>query len=107
MFLRSESSQTFKITVTKDRPLVSFVTMIAPSPNWVVGLDSLNLVQDGVFVNTYKQSLNAYDAGTEEGDRGENFSTNNASTNPKQRINKLSGRGFDTPFAEVELVLID
>ena len=108
MFLRDTSSQTFKITVTRTNSLVSFVTMIAPSPDWVVGLDSLDLLDnDGSFLSSIERDLFAYDGGTEEGDVGGNFSIRNRSTSPRERISRLRGRGFDKPFASVDFVKID
>ena len=49
-------------------PMVTAVSMIAPSPDWIVQINNVNLLgDDGYFV--YKRSgfLIAYDAGTDDG----------------------------------------
>gem|GEM_PF-1150288 len=107
LFLNRASSQTFKVTVTRDHPYISFVTMIAPSPDWVVGLDSLNMIEDEGFTDFISRDLFAYDGGTEEGDRGGNFSTRNSSTTPRNSISILRGEGFRAPFARVQLERLD
>lgn len=55
-------------TVSRSRPLVTLVTMIAPSPDWFVGvhglalLDEQNEWHDEIIVTLYP-----YDAGTDDG----------------------------------------
>jgi len=107
LFLSRASSQTFKIIVSQDHPYISLVTMIAPSPDWVVGLDSLKMFEGESFIDFISRDLFAYDGGTEEGDRGGNFSTRNSSTRPRNPINLLSGEGFRAPFARVQLERLD
>ncbi|MFL7794766.1 MAG: spondin domain-containing protein, partial [Anaerolineae bacterium] len=46
---------------------VSVVTMIAPSPDWFVGVSALNLLEDGVWVDEKVVELFPYDAGTDSG----------------------------------------
>lgn len=54
-------------TVTEGRPLVSVVTMIAPSPDWFVGVDGLDLrVRDG-WADRLEVEAVVYDAGTDDG----------------------------------------
>lgn len=96
--------QTVDITVSQDFPLLSFVSMVAPSPDWIVGLDSLILFDGDSFIkDTGDIDLYALNAGTEEGDRGGNFSIKNSSTRNPTPIEKLRGRGFDAPFAKVRI----
>ncbi|MGH1468162.1 MAG: spondin domain-containing protein [Bdellovibrionales bacterium] len=96
--------QTIDVEVNFGFPLISFVTMIAPSPDWIVGLDSLELHDGEKFLeSTGEIDLYAYNAGTEDGDRGGNFSINNSATRNPTPIEKLKGRGFDKPFAKVVL----
>lgn len=47
---------------------LSFASMIAPSPDWFVGINNVNLLADGQWTNEFSIPLYAYDAGTEEGD---------------------------------------
>jgi len=67
--------------VSDEYPLVSFVTMIAPSPDWFTGVTRLDLRDgDGGFVDSVTLDLFAYDAGTED---GTNFSGDNPDTSPQ------------------------
>jgi hypothetical protein len=71
------------IKVSQDYPLVTLVSMIAPSPDWFVGVDSLNLFENGEFVDKKTEILYAYDAGT---DSGTNYTSPNEPTNPFEPI---------------------
>ena len=53
--------------VSEKYPLVSLVSMIAPSPDWFVGVDSLNLFENGSFIKEKTVVLYTYDAGTDSG----------------------------------------
>ena len=55
------------LTVNQDCPLVSVVSMIAPSPDWFVGVSDLSLLEDGVWVEQAVVELLPYDAGTDSG----------------------------------------
>lgn len=96
----SPGSINLEIKVTEDYPLVTLVTMIAPSPDWFVGVDSLNLYEDGDFVDEKTVILYGYDAGT---DSGETYSSPNNPTDPHISIFKIEGYPF---FYEDEIVPI-
>ena len=70
-----------QVSVDSHYPLVSVVTMIAPSPDWFVGVDSEDLcdAQTGRFKNNASFSLGPWDSGT---DSGEQFIAVNQATNP-------------------------
>jgi len=70
-------------------PLVTLVSMVAPSPDWFVGVRDLSLFDNttGEFMQTVVVQLKVYDAGSED---GEAFSLSNADTLPKQPIALLS-----------------
>ncbi len=57
------------IEISSDYPLLTLASMIAPSPDWMIAVNSLNLIDENT--NTWKPSivvdLFPYDAGTEEG----------------------------------------
>lgn len=53
--------------VSTSHPLVSVVTMIAPSPDWFVGLSGVNLFANDVWVSDTTFTLYAFDAGTDDG----------------------------------------
>ena len=69
--------------VDADHPLVSFVTMVAPSPDWFAGVTRLDLRDGDGFVDSITVDLFAYDAGTEDGTM---FSTDNPDTDPQGTI---------------------
>ncbi|MEZ6241671.1 MAG: spondin domain-containing protein [Phycisphaerales bacterium] len=51
----------------ESHPLVTLVTMVAPSPDWFVGVHSVPLFVDGVWVDKLVFDLMPYDAGTDAG----------------------------------------
>lgn len=86
------------VTVSKDSPLISFITMIAPSPDWVIGVSGYSLVRDGDFIEKRTLPLYAMDAGT---DRGLRFSSRNMPVRKAEDIHLLiniSGISIDKPF---------
>ena len=87
----SPGSVSVDFKVSKDYPLVTLVTMIAPSPDWFVGVDSLNLYENGSFVDEKVVTLYAFDAGT---DSGETYTSPNEPTIPPVPIFKIEGYPF-------------
>jgi hypothetical protein len=65
---------------------VSFASMIAPSPDWFIGVSGLNLYSSNKWVADTTVQLFVYDAGTEDGDV---FGYNNPPTNPQQPVSLL------------------
>jgi len=75
------------IEVDSDFALLSVITMIAPSPDWFVGVQGLNLLDgNGNWINHIALDLNNYDAGTED---GIGFSTSNSPSDPRSVIREL------------------
>ncbi|MHC4088200.1 MAG: DM13 domain-containing protein [Planctomycetota bacterium] len=74
-------------------PLVTLTSMVAPSPDWFVGVENLPLYENGQWRKKVVVDLYPWDAGTEE---GTGFSTDNAATVP-QDINR---RITTAPFAQ-------
>ncbi len=89
IFLPGTAMGTFR--VTDEFPLVSLVTMIAPSPDWFVGVHDLNLLSPTGWVDNLVVDLFAYDAGT---DSGATFTSNDINTLPKQHISLITGGPF-------------
>ena len=54
-------------TVSEDRPLVTAVSMIAPSPDWFVGVTGLSLRVEDDWVAELVVELQPWDAGTDDG----------------------------------------
>lgn len=65
---------------------VSFESMLGPTPDWFVGINSINLYNGSRWVTDTTINLYAYDAGTEEGDV---FGYTNPPTVPQQNIHLL------------------
>lgn len=83
-FISPEETDTFLINVNSSHPLLSLLTMIAPTPDWFVGINSLSLVDPaGNWIPQIVLDLNSYDAGTED---GTGLSLNNPATNPQSVI---------------------
>ena len=90
--LSPEAIVTFSdVTLSTDHPRVTLVTMIAPSPDWFVGVSSLSLLDSsGDWKASVSVDLYPWDAGTEDGTE---FSLGNDPTDPKGVITSLQGVG--------------
>lgn len=55
------------LTAQAQFPLLSIVTMIAPSPDWFIGVHDVDLRPNGVWVRELLIDLHPYDAGTDAG----------------------------------------
>ncbi|MEZ4652174.1 MAG: spondin domain-containing protein [Candidatus Eisenbacteria bacterium] len=64
---RSPGSVDVIFGMHRDYPLVTVVSMIAPSPDWFVGVRSLPLHDGSGWVDSLVVDLYAYDAGTDSG----------------------------------------
>ena len=91
-------SVSLELKVSVNYPLITLVSMIAPSPDWFVGINSLNLFDNGTFVDEKIVVLYAYDAGT---DSGTNYTSLDEPTDPPVPIFKIEGYPF---FYEDEIV---
>ncbi len=84
----SPGSTSLTLTMNRDFPLVSLVTMIAPSPDWFAGVHDLPLLtSQGQWVSEITVDLFAYDAGT---DLGVTYESPNEDANPKLPIVRLN-----------------
>ena len=81
--------KSFDVSDTFSR--VTLVTMIAPSPDWFVGVDALELRPGGQWVNQVTVPLLAWDAGTDD---GTSFGSPDMNSNPKQPIALITGGPF-------------
>ena len=80
---------------TPEYSLVTMLSMIAPSPDWFVGLHDFDLRPDGVWLDEVTLELNSYDAGTEN---GSTFSLSNPATVPQSFILPLDDVEPDGPL---------
>ena len=82
-------------------PLLSVTSMIAPSPDWFVGVNSVSLLKsDGTWIDQMEIDLFAYDAGS---DSGTTFTSPNSDTMPKEEIGRLMGGDFDVKFGTLTI----
>lgn len=80
---------TFKLTT--DHPLLSVITMLAPSPDWFTGVSGVSLYSDGDWIDEVNLPLWVWDAGT---DSGVSFKADNEDTQPRESIRLLSTEHF-------------
>lgn len=80
-------SVTQLVSVDHHRPMVSLVSMIAPSPDWIVGVDSYSLCVGNQWIPNATYDLHLWDAGTDSGKR---FQSRNAATHPRQPITRIT-----------------
>jgi len=86
---RSPGLVSLVFEISRDYPLVTLVSMIAPSPDWFVGVHDLNLLESGDWFESLTRELHPYDAGT---DSGVSFNSANAPTVPPQPIRRITER---------------
>ena len=75
-------------------PLVSLVSMIAPSPDWFVGISGINMCESGNWILDKTIRLKAYDAGTDD---GEAYESADKATTPKREISVVRKNNSDIP----------
>ena len=89
--LATASESLTGVTLTTDHPRVTLLTMVAPSPDWFVGVSGLSMLDNlGGWRESRIVELHPFDAGTEE---GAGFSSTNDGTDPHERIGSLLGKG--------------
>jgi hypothetical protein len=71
--------------------LVSFTTMIAPSPDWFTGLAGVDLAPSGTWLDRIERPLWAWDAGT---DSGATFDAPDADQQPRSCIRLIASPHF-------------
>jgi len=92
------------VIIDKDNSVVSLVSMLAPSPDWYVGVLNVNLVEEGSFIPKKVVEAKVYDAGT---DSGLSFSSADLETMPRENIQLFldsplgDGTKLNAVFAEV------
>eukprot|EP00210_Caulerpa_lentillifera_P004433 g4230.t1 len=96
---------TGELTVSPTYPLISMLTMLAPSPDWMVGVNSVNLCTIGKKTGRKRwmkrcppegaRKLNALDAGTDD---GPSFNSADKITNPRGNITEFNGETIDNIF---------
>ncbi|MFK7848455.1 MAG: spondin domain-containing protein [Rhodothermales bacterium] len=78
---------TLSFNISDQFPLVSLVSMLAPSPDWFVGVHDLNLYENNTWIDELVVDLFVYDAGT---DSGTDYTSPNADTQPAENIFQIN-----------------
>jgi len=81
-------SASMEFDVSQTHPLVTLVTMVAPSPDWFVGVSGLALFQNGQWRDEVRVELAGFDAGT---DSGATYRSADRETIPRAVISRLAG----------------
>lgn len=87
----SPGSTSLQFDLSQDFSKVTLVSMIAPSPDWFVGVSGLELCENGNWANNKVVDLFAYDAGTDD---GTTYIANNSDTSPQAFVSQLKNNIF-------------
>ena len=87
---RSPGTIELELEISRDYPLVTLVTMVAPSPDWFVGVTALRLLESD-WVSERRVALQPWDAGT---DSGETFRSPNRASDPREPIRLIDNGPF-------------
>jgi len=82
----SPGSVSLELEISSEFPLVTLVSMLAPSPDWFVGVTALSLLDDDGWADEMTIDLHPYDAGT---DSGTSFRSPNRPTRPRDPIARI------------------
>ena len=96
---RSPGTVRLSFGVGEEFPFLTLVSMIAPSPDWFVGVDGVSLRQGECWAPRIEIDLVGYDAGT---DSGATFTAPNADVTPHESIGPIEALPAavrDVPFA--------
>ena len=103
----SPGSASFQLEAKTELPLLTLVSMIAPSPDWFVGVSGMPLMEeDGCWKDVIEVNLVGYDSGT---DSGATFTAPNADLTPHEPIGliqELPASVREEPFAVLKLSLV-
>lgn len=81
------------VSVSEDLPYITLVSMVAPSPDWFIAINNLDLRSGNPSINngwkeTFTLDVFAYDSGT---DNGTNYGSSNSVNTPRTAISMVSG----------------
>ena len=85
----SPGSTGIEFEIGRDFPLVTLVSMVAPSPDWFTGVHDMSLIENGDWVRERVVTLFPYDAGT---DSGVTYNSADLDTQPREPIARIEGR---------------
>ena len=99
----SPGTVTLAFDVDEAFPFLTLVSMIAPSPDWFVGVDGIDLREGECWTPRIEMDLTGYDAGT---DSGATFNAPDADVTPHEPIgpiDDLPASVREVPFATLVL----
>jgi hypothetical protein len=105
----SPGSTSLEFNVTRQFPLLTLVTMVAPSPDWFTGVAGLRLLVGGQWRDNVVVSLIAYDSGT---DSGVTYTSPDADTVPAWPIGPIrtpplaDAAGYAPPLGTYALTVV-
>ena len=73
---------------------LSCLTALVPSPDWFIGLDSLDLCREGEWVDHARLDVSPMDAGT---DNGLTFTSPNWATQPREEVTIITNTSPSHP----------
>lgn len=81
------------IQVNENFPLITLISMVAPSPDWFIAVNSVTLRSGNNGINngwkdTFTLDVFAYDSGTDD---GTDYTSSNAVSNPRVGVFKITG----------------
>ena len=79
-FSSATTTSTTSFDISVDKPEITLISMIAPSPDWFVGVSGLSLLDENGWIPNLVVDLRPWDAGTEN---GFSFDLFNLATNPQ------------------------
>jgi hypothetical protein len=102
-------SLVFPQAMNRDYPLVTLCSMIAPSPDWFVGVDSVSLIENGQWVSNKVVTVYGNDAGT---DSGVSYGSADLVTVPRGVATQFTGfpaiqNGVIVPFGNFTFTRLD
>lgn len=100
----AEGAVILSFTVTPDYPLLTLTSMIAPSPDWFVGVDSVPLRENDAWLERIERELHSYDAGTDD---GVTFTSTNADSDPQDAIERILTAPLAAPIAPLGRIVIE
>ncbi|XP_057380781.1 spondin-1-like [Daphnia carinata] len=85
--LSGEGKTETEFFVDGNHSRVSLISKLVPSPDWFIGIDSLDLCANGKWLNGISIEVDVVDAGT---DNGFSFTSPNWASEPQENIRHLS-----------------
>lgn len=93
----SPGSVSVDFELSKSHSLISIVSMVAPSPDWFIGVRDIQLFENGTWVSSKTVNVNIYDSGT---DSGLSYTSPNQVTSPQVPIFMIT----DAPLGTTGIV---